>query len=111
MDNGDIANPDQFLIMARGPEVTTFLELFMGSETEGSELIEDTQINIGEKEARMVTLKNSEREAHIWFIAADKIFEDGEGVFLNITTQTQKYEEFAPIFQKILDSIILEQNS
>ena len=108
---GNIENPDQFLILARGPEVSSFLEMFIETETEDSELVEDTQIDLGGIEARMVTMKNNEREANIWFIAASEVFEDGEGVFLNITSQTQKYEEFTPILQKIMDSIVFEKNS
>lgn len=107
---GDMANPDQFIILARGSEVASFLEMFMETETEGSELIEDAKIDLDGIEARMVTMKNNEREAHIWFVAASEIFENGEGVFLNVTSQTQKYDEFAPIFQKIMDSITFEKN-
>jgi len=108
---GDMANPDQFIILARGPEVASFLEMFMETETEGSELIEDTKIDLGGMAARMVIMKNNERAAHIWFIAASEIFGDGEGIFLNITSQTQKFDEFTPILQKIMDSIAFEKNS
>ncbi|MCX6090658.1 MAG: hypothetical protein NTX88_09900 [Candidatus Atribacteria bacterium] len=105
---GDVANPDQFLIMARGAEVTSFLELFMGDETEGSELIKDTKITLGGKEARSVTMKNSKRDVSLWFIVADKVFDDGEGIFLNITTQNKSYDKFLPILQKALESITFE---
>jgi len=106
--SGDIKNPGQFMIMARGAGVTSFLEMFMGSETEDSEVIEDTTITLGGKEVRSVSLKNAKRNLSIWFIVAEKVFSDGEGVFLNVTAQSDSKEEFVPILQKILESITFE---
>jgi len=105
---GDVANPDQFIIMARGKDVTSFLDMFIGSETEDAKVIEDTKITLGGKEARSVTMKNSKRDVSLWFIIADKVFDDGEGIFLNITTQNKSYDKFIPILQKALESITFD---
>ena len=108
--NGDLDKPEQFLILARGENVDLFLEMFIENEAEELELIQDTSRSIGGMEARMVTLGNPQNDDKVIFIAVDKIFKDGEGLFMNITFQGNTSEEFQPILEKILDSIAFDIN-
>ena len=102
--SGDVSKPDQFLILARGENVATFLQMFIETETEDSEIVEDISKSIGDAEFRMVTMKSPQDDETIIFAAADKVFNNGDGIFMNITIFGSTSEEFQPILEKILDS-------
>ena len=102
--SGDVNKPDQFLIFARGENVATFLQMFIETETEESEIVEDISKSIGDTEFRMVTMENTQDDETIIFTAADKVFNNGDGIFMNITFFGSEFEEFQPILEKILDS-------
>ena len=103
--SGDVSKPDQFLILARGENVATFLQMFIETETEDSEIVEDISKSIGDAEFRMVTMENSQDDETIIFAAADKVFNNGDGIFMNITIFGSEFEEFRPILEKILNSV------
>jgi len=92
------------LILARGENVATFLQMFIETETEDSEIVEDISKSIGDAEFRMVTMKSPQDDETIIFAAADKVFNNGDGIFMNITIFGSTSEEFQPILEKILDS-------
>lgn len=102
--SGDVSEPNQFLIFARGENIATFLEMFIETEVEESEIVQDISKLIDDVEMRMVTMENPQDDETIIFIAADKIFNNGDGVFMNITFFGGTSEEFQPILEKILDS-------
>ena len=105
---GDIEHPNAYVIMARGEDLSFFLEIIMEEDDENIELISDENIEFLGHDARSVLMLNHYEEDFGRFILIENFSEQNEDFFMMIGVQEVLSEEFQPVIDTILASFTLE---